>query len=357
VVEFVHETLGQRVVFCDSQADAYLAREIEALGVRRVVVISGRADAEEITAGLGVVLRWDKVVEHVPLNVADEARAAARHARADVLIAIGGGSAIGLAKAIALEQQLPIIAVPTTFAGSEATDVWGVTGGDRKTTGVDPHVLPRTVIYDAKLLATLSRGLAVASAINGIAHGVDSLWAPRADPLNAIQAQEAARVLAAGIRAFASDTTDSEARHRLQYGAYLAAVAFSSAGSGMHHTVCHVLGGTYNLPHAQTHAVVLPYVLAYNMDAARDAARRLETAFGEDDALQGLQRLKRDVGAPTALRDLGFERSSIPEAALLAAASVPRSNPRPVSVASMTTLLESAWSGTSPEEMRGAYGE
>ena len=352
MVEFVHETLGQRVVFCDSQADAYLAREIEALGVRRVVVISGRADAEEITAGLRVVLRWDKVVEHVPLNVADEARAAARHARADVLIAIGGGSAIGLAKAIALEQHLPIIAVPTTFAGSEATDVWGVTEGGRKTTGVDRHVLPKTVIYDAELTAKLSREFGVASAINGIAHCVDSLWAPRADPLNAIQAQEAARSLADGIRAFASDPSDAEARHRLQYGAYLAAVAFASAGSGMHHKLCHVLGGTYDLPHAQTHAVVLPYVLAYNMDAAPDAARRLETAFGEDDALLGLERLKHEVGAPTALRHLGFERSSIPEAAMLAAASVPPTNPRPVSIASMTTLLESAWSGTSPEKLR-----
>jgi maleylacetate reductase len=359
-MRFVHETLPQRVAFGSGEAAANLSREIGSLGATRVMLIAAKAEADladTVTADIPVALRHDDVVMHVPVEVAERARAAAASGDVDVLVSVGGGSTTGLAKAIALTTGLPIIAVPTTYAGSEATPVWGLTEGAKKTTGTDKRVLPRVVVYDAALTMSLPVDMSVASGLNALAHCVDSMWAPNADPINAAFAAEGIRSLAAGLPKVVADPMDLDGREHALYAAYLSATAFASAGSGLHHKICHVLGGKYNLPHAQTHATVLPYVLAFNGPAAPDAERRIAGAFPRDgagaaSALDGLVALKQELNAPHALADYGFAEESIPEAAQAILPSVPPSNPRPVSAEDLRALLLAAWSGVDP---RGVF--
>jgi alcohol dehydrogenase class IV len=285
---------------------------------------------------------------HTPVDVTERALALVRESGADCLVAVGGGSTTGLAKAIALATGLPIVAVPTTYAGSEATSVWGLTEGARKTTGTDPRVLPRVIIYDAALTTSLPAAMSVASGLNALAHCVDSMWAPGADPINAAMAAEGITALRAGLPAVAAHPADLAGREQALYAAYLSAVAFASAGSGLHHKICHVLGGAYNLPHAQTHAVVLPYVLAFNGPAAPKAEQRIAAALGAREALAGLQDLRRELDAPRALRDYGFAEAQIPAAADAILPAVPPSNPRPVTASDLRRLLRAAWAGADP---------
>ena len=350
-MRFVHDTLPQRVAFGSGEAAAILSREIANLGATRVMLIAAKAEAdlaETIAVGIPMALRHHDVVMHVPVEVAERARAAAASSDVDVLVSVGGGSTTGLAKAIALTTGRPIIAVPTTYAGSEATPVWGLTEGAKKTTGIDQRVLPKVIVYDATLTMSLPVDMSVASGLNALAHCVDSLWAPSADPINAAFAAEGIRSLAAGLPRVVADPLDLGGRELALYAAYLSATAFASAGSGLHHKICHVLGGKYNLPHAQTHATVLPYVLAFNGPAAPDAERRIATAFGAADALDGLVALKQELNAPHALADYGFTEDSIAEAAEAILPSVPPSNPRPVTAADLRALLRAAWSGSDP---------
>lgn len=349
---FDHRTLAQRVLFGSGAAAAHVAAEVGRLGAARVMLITGaheREPALRVTAGIDVALHLGDAAAHVPADNAAAAREAARRHGVDLLLAVGGGSTTGLAKAVALTTGLPIVAVPTTYAGSEATDVWGITENARKTTGTDDRVLPVTVVYDAELTLSLPVRLSVASGLNALAHCVDSLWAPRADPVNAALAAEGIRALAAGLPAVVADPRGIGGREQALYGAYLAAVAFASAGSGLHHKICHVLGGAYGLPHARTHAVVLPYVLAFNAPAAPEAATRIAAALGAEDAVGGLDRLRTRLHAPTALKDIGLAEEDLePAAELVLAAAVPASNPRPVSLDDARALLRAAWAGTAP---------
>src|SRR3954470_8649867 len=198
-VRFTHDNLPQRVVFASFDAAERVAEEVSRLGASRVMVIAGEAEAtlaDPVAAGVPVAVRHTEVVMHVPTDVADRARKVAEEQQVDVLVSIGGGSTTGLAKAVALTTGLPIVAVPTTYAGSEATNVWGLTESGRKTTGVDPRVLPRAVVYDASLMLSLPAELSVASGLNALAHCVDSMWGPRVDPIDQALALEGIRALA-----------------------------------------------------------------------------------------------------------------------------------------------------------------
>jgi maleylacetate reductase len=339
---FAYEQLPQRVVFGVDAARTALAPEIDRLGARRVLVIASTRDAERIAALLApldgrVAGTFTAVREHVPLPTAEAARAAAKAADADLLLAIGGGSTVGAAKAVAMTARLPILAVPTTYAGSEITPIWGVTENGRKTTGVDPAVLPRVVVYDPALTATLPPDLAAASGFNALAHAVEAMWAPRRNPVSTAVAGEAVERLATGLRS--GDPAE------LLCGAWLGSSAFAVAGSGLHHKLCHVLGGTFELPHARTHAVVLPHVLAFNAPGAPEAVGRVARALGVDDAVAGLRALADAHGIPRGLRELGLPESAIAEAAALTAPAVPADNPVPVTDASMLALVRAAWSG------------
>ncbi|MFI5957362.1 maleylacetate reductase [Cryptosporangium sp. NPDC051539] len=348
-MRFVHESLPQRVCFDSGGAARAVAAEIELVKAERLMVVAATPEAdlaERVTAGLPVVVRHDEVVMHVPIEIAERARKVAANRAVDALVCVGGGSTTGLAKAIAMTTGLPIVAVPTTYAGSEATPVWGLTDGDRKTTGVDPVVLPRSVVYDASLTLGLPVEMSVASGLNALAHCVDSLWAPGANPLNAALAAEGARALHGALPEVANHPKDLPGREQALYGAYLAAVAFAAAGSGLHHKICHVLGGKYNLPHAQTHAIVLPYVLAFNAPNAPEAADRLARAFGTPSAPAGLESLRARLDAPRALRDFGFAESEIPAAVSAILPFVPASNPTPVTPDDLALLLRAAWEGS-----------
>ena len=355
-MRFVHDTLPQRVAFGSGAAAANLSSEIAGLGGTRVMLIAAKAEmqlADTVVKDIPVALRHDDVVMHVPVEVAERARAAAADNDVDILVSVGGGSTTGLAKAVAMTTGLPVIAVPTTYAGSEATPVWGLTEGAKKTTGIDKKVLPKVIIYDAALTMSLPVEMSVASGLNALAHCVDSMWAPNADPINAAFAAEGIRSLATGLPRVVADPMDLGGREHALYAAYLSATAFASAGSGLHHKICHVLGGKYNLPHAQTHATVLPYVLAFNGPAAPDAEARIAAAFrgtgsGAASALDGLVALKEELNAPRALADYGFAEASIDEAAEAILPSVPPSNPRPVTAADLRALLRAAWSGADP---------
>lgn len=360
MMQFDHLTLGQRVLFGSGRSAANLAAEVTRLGASHVMVIASefeRPMAKTATAQISPVLWWDEVVMHVPVEVADRAREAAAENNVDLVVCVGGGSTTGLAKAIALTSGIPVIAVPTTYAGSEATNVWGLTEDRTKTTGVDDKVLPVTVIYDAEFTRTLPVQLSVSSGLNALAHCVDSLWAPKADPINQALALESARALATGLAGVVANPNDMVAREQTLYGAYLAAASFASAGSGLHHKICHVLGGTFNLPHAQTHATVLPYVLAFNAPGVPEVASRLATSLGRpvpdgqdaaEAVVEALNALRVTLDAPTALVDYGFSASDIPEATQRVMKVVPASNPVPATEEDITALLTAALQGTTP---------
>lgn len=342
---FTYDALPARIVFGPGAARTRLADEVARLEATRVLLIASAREADrvrELVAPLHarVAATFTDVAEHVPVATAAAARAVAVDVAADALLCIGGGSAIGAAKAVALTARIPIIAVPTTYSGSEVTAIWGTSENGIKTTGFDLAVLPRIVVYDPELTATLPRDLAVASGLNAMAHGVEALWAPGRNPVSTVIAEEGIAALAAGLR--------KDDPSELLRGAWLTASAFAVAGSGLHHKLCHVLGGM-GMPHARTHAVVLPHVLAFNAPGAPEAAARVARALGVDDPVAGLRELADQLGVPRGLRELGLTEDRIDEAAALTEPVVPADNPVPVGGGAMRRLVREAWSG----EQRG----
>ncbi|MFI1358700.1 maleylacetate reductase [Streptomyces sp. NPDC020898] len=348
----VYESWGQRVVFGSGTVRADVAAAVAGLGASRVLVIAAdgeRALAEDICKDLPVVAVFGGVRPHVPADVAQAVRAAAHEHAADLLLSVGGGSTTGTAKAAALTTGLPILAVPTTYAGSEATPVWGLTEDGHKRTGVDPKVLPKVVVYDATLMLSLPTRLSVTSGLNALAHCVDAWWAPRHNPISSALAVEGVRSLASALPRIVADGQDVVARREILFGTYLGAVAFAGAGSGLHHKVCHVLGGAYDLEHAALHSVVLPHVVGLNLAAAPDAARLLGAALDErTDPFGALLALYAQLEPPYSLRELGLPEEQLDRAADLVMAQVPDSNPRRVTRDEMRELLGRAYRGDTP---------
>jgi maleylacetate reductase len=267
-------------------------------------------------------------------------------------VAVGGGSAVGLGKAIALEHGLPVIAVPTTYAGSEMTPVWGLTEGGAKRTGRDLRVLPRSVVYDPEMTLTLPAGLSATSGMNAIAHAVEGLYAPDATPIISLMAEEGTRALAAALPRVVAHGADLDARGDAQYGAWLCGAVLAATTMSLHHKLCHTLGGTLDLPHAQTHTVVLPHALAYNAPAASDAVAALSRALGGvDDPARELWELAGRLGAPRSLAELGMQEADISRIAELAVAN-PYANPRPVTRDGVEALVRAAWAGHAPTALR-----
>jgi len=346
---FVYESLPGRVVF-GLGAQAEVAAEVARLGTERVLLLSSpsaTAAADALHAALGdVALPWTEVAEHVPIELAERARAAAWDARVDVIVAIGGGSAIGLAKAIALELGAPIVAVPTTYAGSEMTPMYGFTG-DHKVTGRDDRVLPRVVVYDPELTISLPVETSVASACNALAHCVEGCYGPGANPVTTLSAVEGIRVLSANVPLLARDARDLEVRSHLLYGAYLAGAVVASVGVGLHHRTCHVLGGSYGLAHAACNAVILPHAIAYNAPAVPLPVRRWADAMASDDPAAFVFDLVAAAGLPTSLAALGLPEAALDDAAARIVEET-NANPRPVDVASVRSMLGDAWRGARP---------
>ncbi|HTO43920.1 MAG TPA: maleylacetate reductase [Burkholderiales bacterium] len=348
---FTHNALPGRVVF-GAGSLAKLSEEIERLGARRALVLctpQQREQAQDVAARLGTRCAgiFDQAVMHVPIETARAARAEARRLDADCAVAVGGGSTTGLGKAIALESSLPILAIPTTYAGSEMTPIYGITEDGLKKTGRDARVLPRTVIYDPTLTLGLPTGLSATSGMNAIAHAVEALYAEDANPISSMLAAEGIRALRQGLSRVVAEPLDLEGRSRCLYGAWLCGAVLGSVGMALHHKLCHTLGGSFNLPHAETHTVVLPHAVAYNRAAAPEAMKLAAAALDAEDAARALYALARELGAPLALKDIGMRESDLDRAAEIATKS-PYYNPRPVEYGAIRKLLDDAYHGREP---------
>ncbi len=330
---FLYDQPATRVIFGVGALDR-LAEEVRRLGARRALVLATpeqRRDADEAARRLGDVAVgiYAEAVMHVPIETARAARDVAKRLEADCCVALGGGSTIGLGKAIALESEVPIIAVPTTYAGSEMTPIYGLTEGGLKRTGRDRKVLPKTVLYDPTLTVTLPPRISGPSGMNAIAHCVEALYAPDANPIISLLAAEGIRALARSLPVVVKEPAHLDARADALYGAWLAGTALGATSMSIHHKLCHTLGG------------------AFNREAAPEAMRVAADALGARDAAQGIFDLAVRLGAPIALKDIGMPADGLDRAARLATES-PYDNPRPIEYAGVRELIEHAYHGTRP---------
>lgn len=348
---FTYVSLPSRVLFGAGMVSR-LPAEVEKLGATRALVLStpGRAaDVKRIAETLGARYAglYDKAVMHVPIEVAEDARRVARELGADCCVAVGGGSTVGLGKAIALTTGLPVLAVPTTYSGSEMTSAQGFVEGGVKTVRLDPKMQPRTVIYDPELTLGLPAATSAASGMNAMAHCAEALYAKNTNPIVQLMAEEGMRALAASLPSIVKHPQDLEARGEALYGAWLAGVSLAAGGMALHHKLCHTLGGTWNLPHAETHSIVLPHALRYNAQAAPEAMARMARALGAKDAASGLYDLEVILGLNTKLAALGLKEADLEKAAKLAT-DAPYPNPAPITYEGVLALLRNAHAGLRP---------
>jgi maleylacetate reductase len=351
VTHFTYTARPARIVFGSGTIEQ-VAEEVERLGRSRVLVLASAelaapADRVEKVLGALAVGRFDGAAMHTPVEVTKQALAALTTANADCVVAVGGGSTTGLAKALAARTGVDQVILPTTYAGSEVTPVLGETDNGVKTTRSAPEILPETVIYDVELSAGLPLPIAVTSSVNALAHAVEALYSPEANPVIDGMALDAIRHLARGLRGLGCDPHESGPRTDLLHGAWLAGTCLGAVGMGLHHKLCHTLGGSFDLPHAPTHTVVLPHAMAYNAAAAPEAMRRIAEALGTSDAPTGVYDLIADAEGPTSLRELGLAEADLDRAADLATGK-PYPNPSPVTREGISELLHRAWAGERP---------
>lgn len=345
---FTYQMLPARVVFGQGTRKM-LAAEADRLGLRRLLVLSTpeqAALADDVCRLLGakVVGTFNGATMHTPVDVTERALEVVRAHDVDGIVAVGGGSTTGLGKAIALRTDLPQMVLPTTYAGSEMTPILGETQDGRKVTQRGPKIQPEVVIYDVDLTLSLPAAISALSAFNAIAHAAEALYAPDGNPIVALMAEEGVRAITDALPRVMRAPGDVDARSSLLYGAWLCACCLGATTMGLHHKLCHTLGGLFDLPHAQTHAIVLPYALAYNASRIPEALERLARAMKAENAIDAIFRLERDCAIPLALRDIGMPESGIASAVAQAVAN-PYANPRAVDADSVSELLARAWLG------------
>jgi len=356
---FERQVGPQRIVF-GAGTTARVGQEVARLGGTRVLVLSTpeQADlAQRVATLVGAVGTFSRAAMHTPLDVTQEALARAEELRVDAVVSVGGGSTTGLGKAVASRSGLAHLVLPTTYAGSEVTPVLGETADGEKVTRSAPEILPDAVVYDVDLTLTLPWAMTLTSAVNSMAHAVEALYAVDRTAETDARASEAIGDLAGGLRALHAESDEHdgaggpegegarEARADLLHGAWLAGTCLGTVGMGLHHKLCHVLGGSFGLPHAPTHTVVLPHAMAHNADAAPEAMAAVTRALGTDDpAPRAVQRLVAGLGGPTDLAGLGFAEPDVPRAAELATAR-PYPNPREVTRDGVAALLLHATRG------------
>ncbi|EIZ78347.1 maleylacetate reductase [Novosphingobium sp. Rr 2-17] len=352
---FVYRGLPAHVIFGQGTLKQ-LENAIETVGGTRAMLLStpGQAEAaRDATSGVAAIVgHFDGAAMHTPVEVTQRALDAVREAGADCLVAFGGGSTTGLGKAIALRTDLPQVAIPTTYAGSEMTPILGQTENGIKTTLKSDKVLPELVLYDVDLTLGLPVGLSGTSGINAIAHAVEGLYAQDTNPIMQMMAKAGIEALADALPTIAQAPHDVEARAGALYGAWLCGAVLGSVGMALHHKLCHTLGGSFDLPHAETHAIVLPHAVAYNAPATPEAMAMLCEALKTNDPAQALYDLARAVAAPPALKDLGMPHDGIDKATQIAIAN-PYWNPRPIEREAIRGLIARAWAGERPWGVRG----
>ncbi|AJA09490.1 Maleylacetate reductase [Sphingopyxis fribergensis] len=349
---FIYKSAPTRVIF-GSGTVSQLAAEMELLSVRRALFLStpeqaGDAEAIAATVGDRDIGIYSNATMHTPVEVTDDAMTTVTACNADVVVAIGGGSTIGLSKAIALRTDLPQIVLPTSYAGSEMTAIIGQTEGGRKTTQTTPRVQPEVVIYDVDLTMSLPPAMAGTSGINAIAHAVEALYAQDRNPVISLMAEEAVRALAEALPRIVADPGAVDPRGGALYGAWLCGMCLGSTGAALHHKICHVLGGSFGMPHAETHTVMLPHVTAYNAPAAPEAMASLSRALGSPDPARALFDLAGAVGARRSLRELGLTLDAAVEAGRLTFENA-YWNPRPLDAEALESMMRRAWAGEPPK--------
>jgi maleylacetate reductase len=348
---FVYDALPVRVVFGRGTLSA-AAAEVERLGAKRALVLTTaqqEAEGRRLGAALGGLFGgiYPGATMHTPAHVTEAALSVMTQSGADCVVSLGGGSTTGLGKALALRTGVDQLCIPTTYAGSEMTPILGETRDGLKTTVRTLDVLPETVIYDVDLTLTLPAALSATSGINAVAHAVEALYAQDRNPIVSLMAEEGIRTLAVALPAIIRNLQDLEARTQALYGAWLCGYCLGSVGMALHHKLCHVLGGSFNLPHAETHTIVLPHAVAYNAEAAPEAMAAIRRALGAADAANGLFDLVRRLGVPQALAEIGMPGDGIDRAAGIAVEK-PYWNPRPIERDAIRDLLARAYAGEPP---------
>lgn len=348
---FTYSALPARVIF-GSGTLSKIPDELRLLGCRRALVLS-TPEQQDAATSLASLLgdlcagTFTQAAMHTPVDVTERAMKFVHDFGVDCTLALGGGSTTGLGKAIALRTDLPQIVVPTTYAGSEATPILGETAEGRKVTQRTLKVLPEVIVYDVDLTLTLPTALSATSGINAIAHAVEALYTQDANPVISMMAERGIEALARALPPIMKNPSGKSARSEALFGAWLCGVCLGAVGMALHHKLCHTLGGSFNLPHAETHTVLLPHAVAYNSAAAPEAMSRVAHALGAPNAAQGLFDLAKSLGTPTALREIGMLESGLDRAAELATAS-PYWNPRPIDRATIRALLDDAFYGRRP---------
>lgn len=329
-----------------------LVEEMDRLGLARALILTTpqqAATGQEFAERLGnkAVGVFSAAAMHTPVAISEEATELAQTLGADCVVAVGGGSTTGLGKAIALRTDLPQIVIPTTYAGSEATAILGQTEAGRKTTITSPRVQPEVILYDAELVRSLPVAMTVTSAMNAMAHAVEGLYAQNRSPLSSLMAIEGLRAFRDALPRVRANPDDLAARGETLYGAWLCGTVLGQVGMALHHKLCHTLGGSFDLPHAETHAIILPHAIAYNETAAFAELAPVAELFGALSPGQALHAFAKANGAPLALRDLGMKEADLDRAAALATEN-PYWNPAPVEPVRLRRLLQAAWSGDAP---------
>ncbi|MDX8324560.1 maleylacetate reductase [Agrobacterium tumefaciens] len=348
---FVYTMAPARIVF-GTGSSVGVAEEIRRLGLSRALVLSTphqKGDAEALAARLGPLAAgvFSDAAMHTPVEVTKRAVEAYRAAGADCVVSLGGGSTTGLGKAIALRTDAPQIVIPTTYAGSEVTPILGQTENGVKTTLRGPEILPEVVIYDAELTLGLPVGISMTSGLNAMAHAAEALYARDRNPIASMMAVEGLRAMIEALPGVRMAPQDTKARETALYGAWLCGTVLGAVGMSLHHKLCHTLGGSLDLPHAETHAVLLPHTIAYVEQAVPDQLAPLAALVG-GRAGTGLYDFAARLGAPASLAALGVGEEHLDAMAELATAN-PHWCPRPVEKTAIRALLQRAFEGARPE--------
>lgn len=329
-----------------------LPEELDRRAFSRALVLSTpeqRDHAEAVAALIATRCAgiFDRAVMHVPVETVADAQSAAISLGADCTVSIGGGSTTGLGKALALKSELPNVAIPTTYAGSEMTNVWGMTESGRKTTGRDNRVVPSFAIYDPELTLDLPAAISGPSGINAMAQAVVNVTAASPNPIISALAVDGIRALASSLPTVVAEPRNIKARTEALYGACLAGAALGVGITGLHHRLCHTLGGSFNTPHADTHAILLAYSVAYNKMAVPVGTARVAQAMGVADAAQGIYDLLHRVSAKTNLQHIGLGEADLDSAAAIAT-ETPCNNPAEVTRERVRELFDNAFNGRRP---------
>ncbi|KAM0339648.1 hypothetical protein ACHAPU_010830 [Fusarium lateritium] len=351
--DFEYDVLSNRVIF-GSGSIRKLPAEIQRLNASRPLLLctpGKRHLADKLSdiveaASLGVAGVFPHATAHTPISVTEQGITFLDSVSADCIVSVGGGSVVGLGKALSVRSGLPHISIPTTYSGSEMTPILGETQDGHKTTRSDPKILPQVVIYDVELTLTLPPRICSTSGVNAIAHGIEALYSQNTNPITSILAHEGIKALAEALPQIVQDPNSIAPRSQALYGAWLCGKVLGSSSMGLHHKLCHVLGGSFSLPHAETHTIVLPHALSYNAPMIPEQMAKLAAVLPESngDALNGLEVLLNKLQVPRGLKDLGMKETDIDSAAQIATSNQ-YPNPRGLELEWVCELIRRAWAG------------